>query len=381
MALVKDAITRARAAGAVIVVAAGNDNKDISGFLPASCPGVISVSAHDVKGHLASYSNFGNVSIVAPGGDTDKSGSQLPVLGVGGDGVLGWTGTSQAAPHVAGAIALALAQHEDWRKHPDLIAAAIHDTAVPMAPGTCPHPCGPGQLDAQRLIEYVPTTQKPPLVASIKAPAPVAAKPVETRVASNARDVSGRWLLDDGTTLIIAGDEWRHPSKGTATISVVGPQDLLVRYAQQTSVTCSYRFMLMDSGRSLHLEATNNTQPREYCPVGRLTSGARETTTTSESEGKKDPGQVVSKGIVGRWLMTTGQILDINKGEWSHPSKGSADLIIDGDKLVVQYPQQTGAKCSYRTQLLDNGKTLELVRTNNLQSDDYCPTGRLTATP
>ena len=148
------AIQKARSAGAVIVVAAGNGKgddhipMDVVDYYPANCPGVISVAAHDHKGHLASYSNFGNVSIVAPGGDTD-----VPVLGIGGTGTLGWSGTSQATPHVAAAIALAMAQHEELRRHPDLVAAAIHDSAVPMPAGACSHPCGPGQLDAQKLLD------------------------------------------------------------------------------------------------------------------------------------------------------------------------------------------------------------------------------------
>ena len=165
------AIEKARSAGAVIVVAAGNGKgddhipMDMADYYPANCPGVISVAAHDHKGHLSSYSNFGNVSIVAPGGDTD-----VPVLGIGGTGTLGWSGTSQATPHVAAAIALAMAQHEELRRHPDLVATAIHDSAVPMPAGACAHPCGPGQLDAQKLLEYVPRSSKPPLTSSITPP-------------------------------------------------------------------------------------------------------------------------------------------------------------------------------------------------------------------
>src|SRR5262249_22938530 len=129
MLRVKEAIEKARAAGAVVVVAAGNSRQNIAGSYPASCSGAISVAAADSKGRLASYSNFGSVSIVAPGGDVDKDGNQIPVVGVGGPGILGLMGTSQAAPHVSGAIALAMAKHADWRRHPDIVATAIRETA------------------------------------------------------------------------------------------------------------------------------------------------------------------------------------------------------------------------------------------------------------
>ena len=160
------AIERAHAAGAVIVAAAGNETRDVAGVPPANCPGVISVAAHDAQGRLTRYSNFGNVSIMAPGGDTaqfDKLGQPAGVWSVVNNdprGFAPWSGTSMAAPHVAGAIALALAKHEEWRHKPDLIAAAIHDTAVPVIPGACPNPCGPGQLDAERLMEYTPAKRE-----------------------------------------------------------------------------------------------------------------------------------------------------------------------------------------------------------------------------
>jgi subtilisin family serine protease len=374
---IKAAIDKARAAGSVVVVAAGNDSKDIAGVFPASCPGVIAVAAHDFKGRLAPYSNFGNVSIVAPGGAVDKDGNGLAVLGIGGNGDLGWSGTSQAAPHVAGAIALALAKHEDWRRNPDLIAAAVHDTAVPMPAGACSHPCGPGQLDAQRLLEYQPPAQTAPLTASVTLPQRASTKPSGIRVASASDDMSGRWLLNDGTTLLIAGEEWHHSTKGEATITVVGPHDVLIRYPQQVNVTCAYRVMAMDGGKTLHLEATNPTQPREYCPTGQLTSvGQRQSAVSAGPEAKQ-----ASKGIVGRWLMNGGGILTIAAGDWLHPNKGAADIIQDGDRLTAQYPQQVNVKCSYRMVLLDDGKALELTPTNNLQPNEYCPSGRMTAVP
>jgi subtilisin family serine protease len=265
---IKDAIAKARSAGSVVVVAAGNSSEDFTGVYPANCPGVISVAAHNFRGHLASYSNFGNVSIVAPGGEGDRQ-----ILGIAGAaGTQALSGTSQAAPHVAGAIALAMAKHEEWRRNPDLIAAAVHDSAVPMPAGACSHPCGPGQLDAQKLLEYVPSTAKPPATAAVAPPKSAGPASAKVSIASASRGISGRWLMAQGGVLVIDDDEWFHPTKGTAIIQLTG-KDLVVRYPQQIGVTCAYRATASQDGTSLDLVSTNALQPEDYCPVGRLTPG------------------------------------------------------------------------------------------------------------
>lgn len=116
------AINNSIKAGITIVVAAGNEGKDAGTFTPANNPEVITVSAiADTDGKcggngpptpygaddmLASFSNYGNVvDISAPGVDiysTFKSNSYTKL-----------TGTSMAAPHVAGAAALYKSLHPE----------------------------------------------------------------------------------------------------------------------------------------------------------------------------------------------------------------------------------------------------------------------------
>jgi subtilisin family serine protease len=159
-----EAINAARATGAVVVAAAGNYEADVKDFSPAGCNSVISVAAGNREGHLASYSNYGAATIMAPGGelrlsDEEELRSPRTVWSVvqasakNHEGIEGMPGTSMAAPHVSGAIALALAKHPEWRGKPDLIERKLRSSAFPLTDGACPNPCGVGQLDAARLIE------------------------------------------------------------------------------------------------------------------------------------------------------------------------------------------------------------------------------------
>jgi serine protease len=148
-AAINDAVAR----GATVVVAAGNDAQDASGFVPAGCDNVVSVAASDRNGRLVTrYSNYGaKVDIMAPGGDvaadTDNDGNPDGVLSMVEGGYAFYNGTSMAAPHVAGVAALLLAANSALS--PAQVESQLKAGAIPRNSSQCPKPCGAGLLNAE----------------------------------------------------------------------------------------------------------------------------------------------------------------------------------------------------------------------------------------
>lgn len=174
--------TQLKNAGVIVVVAAGNENDNAALYAPASCNDVITVGATGPTGERAPYSNYGApVDVMAPGGDTQKT---LTVGGVtfpagvistvldedGRASYVAYNGTSMAAPHIAGVIALMLSR--DSTLSFDTVLARLRSAATPLASADCNSPisngCGSGLVDAAKAVSATggggtpPPTPPPP---------------------------------------------------------------------------------------------------------------------------------------------------------------------------------------------------------------------------
>lgn len=167
------AITGAIGRGATVVVAAGNNNANVANTSPANCAGAVVVASTGTTGARAYYSNYGAlVTVAAPGGGVFKNdasggtqvntgfvwsatntGRTTPVAGTYG----GKAGTSQAAPHVVGVVALM----QSYRlSHGKGLLSPAQVTSLLKATATVPHvtpsgsaPIGAGIVNAYSAVQ------------------------------------------------------------------------------------------------------------------------------------------------------------------------------------------------------------------------------------
>ncbi len=154
-----EAFLAAREAGIVVVASAGNDGPDAGTVgSPANAPWVVAVAAvtHDRSGagdRLADFSSRGPVSplgVLKP--DVAAPGVAIRAAGRTGNSLIELSGTSMAAPHVAGAAALLAGARPSWNA--DQIVSALSLTARASAiveqsggAATTPHDRGAGTVD------------------------------------------------------------------------------------------------------------------------------------------------------------------------------------------------------------------------------------------
>jgi len=159
------AIKYANSKGATIVAACGNNASGAGCLYPAAYNDyVISVGATQYDRTKAPYSNYGaNLDLVAPGGNTaiDQNGDGYA------DGILQQTfassrfcsfgyyfyqGTSMAAPHVAGTVALLIANGN--AANPDDVKTALKTTARDLGVAGRDDVYGDGLIDAAAALQW-----------------------------------------------------------------------------------------------------------------------------------------------------------------------------------------------------------------------------------
>jgi subtilisin family serine protease len=130
----EDAVRYAQARGVLIVVAAGNDGADLGAAptFPATYgeDNVLGVAATTRDGGLSSVSDYG------PGADVAAPGEEILSTALGG-GYEWRTGTSMAAPEVAGALVLLAAARPDLGGNGlrDALLAGARHTGLPVSAG------------------------------------------------------------------------------------------------------------------------------------------------------------------------------------------------------------------------------------------------------
>ncbi|RQW96719.1 S8 family serine peptidase [Micromonospora inaquosa] len=233
--------------GALFVVAAGNRGSDpFTLGAPGTADAALTVGAVDSTDHLASFSSVGprlndealKPDITAPGVNVLAARSQYDIWSEG------WyvenSGTSMAAPHVAGAAALLVQKHPDWS--PQQIKDALMSTSV-RTPDYNAYQAGSGRLNVAAayhqdqviatgsvdagLVKWSPGTTPQPIKRKI------------TYTNTTAKPITLELSVDRGTsparTFTATANRVTVPAHGTSTVDVVvDPEGLPTgRYSAQ----------------------------------------------------------------------------------------------------------------------------------------------------
>ena len=283
----RSAIADANAAGAVVVVAAGN-SVGLAATSPANCPGAIGVAALRHVGTKVGFSDVGpELSIAAPGGNcinigagepclypiltTIDSGATVPVAPTYTDSFNISVGTSFSAPLVAATAALMLSAQPALT--PAGVRAGMQATARPFpSSGVADDPnlgaivachapsaveqlqcycstttCGAGMLDAGAAVRAAIGVR---VVVVVSPAAPLAGQPITlsdsgSTAAPGRRIAARQWsLVDAGSTgsafigsTTNSSATLQPATAGSLIVRLVITDDLGVAVATEQSVT------------------------------------------------------------------------------------------------------------------------------------------------
>jgi subtilisin family serine protease len=259
---VDQAVQASIASGVTYTLAGGNANSDACSISPARTAQAITVGASDSADARASFSNWGTcLDIFAPGvaiASASNAGDNMAQL---------MSGTSMAAPHVAGAAALYLAGH------PTDTPAQVRDALVNGAVQAAGLGAGVASTTTNRLLYTGAVTADPPVLITHPVTPPPAPAPPPCNVKGNGANI---WIGDRRTVTSavgVAGCPGRasratrievhiiHSKRGDLAIELIAPNGSVKRLKSANK---------RDKGANVHAVYTANMSARNRNGVWKL---------------------------------------------------------------------------------------------------------------
>ncbi len=217
--------------GVLFVISAGNAGGDETVGSPGSADAALTVGAVTKSDELAGFSSRGprigdgaiKPDVTAPGVDIVAARSADGVIGEPGQSHTTLSGTSMAAPHVAGAAAILAQQNPSWS--PADIKAALMGSTV-IGPNITVFGQGAGRVDVSRAIRQSVTADPPSLSLGVQAWPHTDDEPIVRTVTYRNRgtaDVTLSLSLAGGAPaglFTLSANTVTVPAGGTASVTV-----------------------------------------------------------------------------------------------------------------------------------------------------------------
>ena len=227
-----EAVSNLISKGISVVVAAGNDNLNACDYSPARTSDAITVGATNTDDSRATYSNFGScLDIFAPG-------TSIPSTWLGVNYYAILSGTSMAAPHVAGVIVRFLSQY------PGLSPAQVTNSIKTSSTKNLVTSPGTGSPTRLVYLTVLPDTTNVSLSVAGSAQTVASRQPITLSAVSNVAGkvtfkVNGKVIpgcKGVRTVSLTATCQWKSSVKGTNQLSAqIIPTEIAVNEAATSS--------------------------------------------------------------------------------------------------------------------------------------------------